>query len=141
MMKKIMNTSIRVTKEEKYMKKQIRRGVFETNSSSVHSLTMCSGEEYEKWKNGEVLYWRERDKFGTKEDIIEEMKTLTWYNGGLIYDDVNWENEDEVNDIFSDEGVNTCEEYFENEWFETFRDSYTTPNGEKVIAFGYYGHD
>ena len=123
------------------MKKQIRRGVFETNSSSVHSLTMCSGEEYEKWKNGEVLYWRERDKFGTKEDIIEEMKTLTWYNGGLIYDDVNWENEDEVNDIFSDEGVNTCEEYFENEWFETFRDSYTTPNGEKVIAFGYYGHD
>ena len=123
------------------MKKQIRRGVFETNSSSVHSLTMCSGEEYEKWKNGEVLYWRERDKFGTKEDIIEEMKTLTWYNGGLIYDDVNWENEDEVNDIFSDEGVNTCEEYFENEWFETFRDSYTTPNGEKVIAFGYYVHD
>lgn len=123
------------------MKKQIRFGVFETNSSSVHSLTMCSGEEYEKWKNGEVLYWRERDKFGTKEDIIEEMKTLTWYNGGLIYDDVNWENEDEVNDIFSDEGVNTCEEYFENEWFETFRDSYTTPNGEKVIAFGYYGHD
>lgn len=30
------------------MKKQIRRGVFETNSSSVHSLTMCSSDEYEK---------------------------------------------------------------------------------------------
>ena len=51
--------------------KQIRRGVFETNSSSVHSLTMCSGEEYKKWSDGEVLYWGERDKFGTKEEIID----------------------------------------------------------------------
>lgn len=32
------------------MKKQIRRGVFETNSSSCHSLTMCSEKEYEKWE-------------------------------------------------------------------------------------------
>ena len=59
----------------------------------------------------------------------------------LVYDDVNWENEDEVNDIFSDEGIKTCDEYFENEWYETFSDSYTTSNGEKVVAFGYYGHD
>ena len=123
------------------MKKQIRRGVFETNSSSVHSLTMCSSEEYEKWENGEVLYWGEKDKFGTKEDIIEELKTLTWYGGGLRYDDVNWDDEDEVNDVFSDEDIKTCEEYFENEWFETFEEYYTTPNGEKVVAFGYYGHD
>ncbi|WP_313584682.1 hypothetical protein [Lacrimispora sp.] len=32
----------------KVMKRQIRRGVFETNSSSTHSLTMCSEEEFEK---------------------------------------------------------------------------------------------
>lgn len=123
------------------MKKQIRHGVFETNSSSVHSLTMCSGEEYKKWEDGEVLYWRDKDKFGTKEDIIAELKTLTWYSGGLCYDDVNWENEDEVSDVFSDEGIKSYEEYFDNEWFETFKDSYTTPNGEEVVAFGYYGHD
>lgn len=62
-------------KEEVYfMKREVRRGVFETNSSSVHSLTMCSGEEYKKWENGEVLYWEEENKFGTKEEIIEEMK-------------------------------------------------------------------
>ena len=46
------------------MKREVRRGVFETNSSSVHSLTMCSGEEYKKWENGEVLYWEEENKFG-----------------------------------------------------------------------------
>ena len=56
------------------MKRQIRRGVFETNSSSTHSITMCSNKEYEKWENGEVLYWQDGDKFGTREEIIEEYK-------------------------------------------------------------------
>ena len=34
------------------MKIQIRTGLFETNSSSVHSLVMVSGNDYEKWKKG-----------------------------------------------------------------------------------------
>ena len=125
------------------MKKQIRRGVFETNSSSVHSFTMCSGEEYKKWENGEVLYWRDRDRFGTKEDIIEELKNMrcSYGNRELCYPDVNWDDEDEVNDVFSDEGIKTCEEFFENWDYETFSDSYVTPNGEEVVAFGYYGYN
>ena len=117
------------------MKKQIRRGVFETNSSSVHSLTMCSGEEYEKWENGEVLYWKWEDKFGTKEEIIEMLKVKTYYS------DINWDDKDAVHDVFSDEGIKTCEEYFEDEWFETFKQRHITPNGDEVVAFGYYGHD
>ena len=125
------------------MKKQIRRGVFETNSSSVHSLTMCSGEEYQKWENGKVLFWGERDKFATKEEIIEELKHMrySWGNKELCYPDVNWDDEDEVSDVFSDERIKTCEEYFENEWYETFEDRYTTPSGDEVGAFGYYGYD
>lgn len=123
------------------MKRQIRRGVFETNSSSVHSITMCTSEEYEKWKNGEIFFWGDEDKFGTKEEIIEEMKVKRWWSGKLRYPDTNWEDEDEVFDIFSDENVKTYDEYFENEWFETYSDTYTTPNGEEVVAFGYYGHD
>lgn len=123
------------------MKRQIRHGVFETNSSSVHSLTMCSSEEYEKWENGEVLYWKDKDKFGTREDIIEELKTLRYsWSKELYYPDTNWEDEDDVNDVFSDEGIETCEEFFDNE-FETFEQSYITPNGEKIVAFGYYGYN
>lgn len=38
------------------MKRQIRRGVFETNSSSVHSITMCSDSEFDRWENGELLF-------------------------------------------------------------------------------------
>lgn len=114
---------------------------YSTNSSSVHSLTMCSGEEYKKWENGEVLYWEEENKFGTKEEIIEEMKKMKWHDGTPRYEKVNWENEDTVNDIFSDEGIKTCEKYFENDWYETYEKKYTTQNGEEVVAFGYYGHN
>jgi hypothetical protein len=32
-----------------------RYNIFETNSSSVHSLVMCSDKEYEDWKNGNYL--------------------------------------------------------------------------------------
>ena len=117
------------------MKRQIRQGVFETNSSSVHSLTMCTAEEYQKWENGEVLFWKWEGKFGTRDEIIEALKNKSWCRN------VDWNNEDMVDDVFSDEGVKTCEEYFEDEYFETFEERYTTPRGDEVVAFGYYGHD
>ena len=123
------------------MKRQIRRGVFETNSSSVHSLTMCSGEEFERWRNEEVLYWRELDTFGTREEIIAKLKTITWHNGELCYPNVDWNDEDAVYDIFSDEGIKTYNKYFDNDYFETFKYTHTTPSGDEVVAFGYYGHD
>lgn len=122
--------------------KQIRRGVFETNSSSVHSITMCSKEEYDKWNSGEVLYWGDADKFGTREEIIEELKNYrrSWGDKELYYPNVNWDDEDEVDDVLSDESIKTCDEYFDNKWYETYAEEYTTKSGEKVVAFGYYGN-
>lgn len=42
--------------------KQIRRGTFETNSSSTHSITICTEEEFEKFENGELVFdkWEEK---------------------------------------------------------------------------------
>lgn len=34
----------------------IRAGVFETNSSSTHSLSLFSVEDFEKWKSNELVY-------------------------------------------------------------------------------------
>ena len=45
------------------MKRQVRQGVFETNSSSTHSLTICTENEYDKWKKGELLFDYWDDKF------------------------------------------------------------------------------
>ena len=33
---------------------QIRQGVFETNSSSTHSITIAPESDFNKWKNGDV---------------------------------------------------------------------------------------
>lgn len=123
------------------MKMQIRRGVFETNSSSVHSITMCTGSDFDRWTDGELLFWEDEKKFGTREEIIEDLKKSTWYDGKLRYPDINWDDKDQVSDIFNDENIKTFNQYSQNDWFETYWEAYTTPGGENVVAFGYYGHD
>jgi len=51
---------------------QIRRGTFETNSSSVHSLTLCSESDYERWSNGELFYEElERDAYERIEEFLK----------------------------------------------------------------------
>ena len=69
------------------MKRQIRRGVFETNSSSTHSLTMCLKSDYDRWNRGEVLLFTgsgwcypddnapQKNHFYTKEQAIEFEKS------------------------------------------------------------------
>lgn len=121
------------------MKIQVRRNVFETNSSSVHSITMCSKDDFEEWKNNSNYYfWHRYDKsdiIGTKEEMIELLKSQIH--------DIDWNNETSVKDFFWEEDILTFDEYFDkyNEYLETFVEYYTTPKGENVVAFGYYGHD
>lgn len=125
------------------MKKQIRRGVFETNSSSVHSITMCSQDEYSKWERGEVYKQRYGSSgFKTRDEIIEELKNKRhWKTNDPYYTDVNWENTEEVDELIKDNEYVTEKQFWEDIEYETFDKTYTTPSGEKVIAFGYYGED
>lgn len=64
------------------MKRQIRMGVFETNSSLCHSLSMCTKEQFEKWKNGEVWWddWHNVFTETKNEDCItyEEFNDLEY---------------------------------------------------------------
>ena len=102
--------------------KQIRKNVFETNSSSTHSLTMCSEEEYEKWQREELIYDR------WEGDLIEITDEIKQYRKDTY----------ELNDSYLYGRYLTCEEYWEQaeECYETFCSNY---NG--VVAFGYYGYD
>lgn len=43
------------------MKKQIRIGVFETNSSSTHAVAILNEEEYAKYQKGDLLISRYGD--------------------------------------------------------------------------------
>lgn len=117
------------------MKIQIRRNVFETNSSSVHSITMCSKDDFEKWKNNSDFYMYHRynkpDVVGMKEEIIELLKSE------MAYLDKDWNNEDFVADLFADNEIFTFDRCFNKSDFETFVEYYTTPKGEDVVAFGF----
>ena len=106
--------------------KQIRQGVFETNSSSTHSLTMVSKEEYEKFAAGELFFYD--DVLVTKEAAIENAKK--WYKK----DDLT------IEDLLEDGEVKTLDDIYEGE-YETFKQEFTTKSGDVIVAFGYYGYN
>lgn len=135
------------------MKKQIRHGVFETNSSSTHSLTMCSEEEFEQWKKGELLFDEYSELFVKANSLSDDDKKYAAQD----YED----RKDEFSKDWSDLSESAKEKYYikyakENnilnedaktyeEWgrsdLETFVDTYTSKSGDKIVAFGEYGYD
>lgn len=55
-------------------KVQIRLGVFETNSSSTHAVSLFSTKEFEDWKSGKTMYCHASQDFLPTEEALE-------YNG------------------------------------------------------------
>ena len=135
------------------MKRQIRRGVYETNSSSCHSLTMCSEEEFEQWKKGEILFNRYENEFIKAYNLSDEDKR----EAAQDYKD----HKDEFSKEWSELSESAKEKYYtkyakENgivdedsktyeEWLHgnlnIFVDRYTSKSGDKIVAFGKYGYD
>ena len=138
------------------MKKQIRRGVFETNSSSTHSLTMCSKEDYDKWVNGEFMFDTYKDELVEMDITITDSDKAEARN---LYDrkkDRYWKewsqlSEEEVNEwydkyMYENKKIDTYryktyDDFFEDEYLETYEERYTTKSGEEIVAFGHYGYD
>lgn len=128
------------------MKRQIRRGVFETNSSSTHSLVMCLKSDYDRWVKGEVILYTgsgwcypkdhapQENHFYTKEQAWEFEKSSKYPPA----DDMDWDSE-EAEEYLQDNEWYTYDNY-EDQYLEWFDDTYTTPSGEEVIAFGQYGY-
>lgn len=135
------------------MKRQIRRRVFETNSSSTHSLTMCDEEEFEAWKRGEVLFKKWEDKFVPAIDLSDHIKRMAeeYYEDNKTEFQKDWKDLSEKakqkyyikyvreND-FIDEDAKTYEQYINEGDLETFIYRYTSKNGDKIVAFGEYGY-
>ena len=129
------------------MKRQIRKGVFETNSSSTHSLVMCLKSDYDKWEHGEVLLYNgweygypndnypEKNHFYTKEQAIAFEKSSNYPPS----DDMDWDSE-EAEEHLRERDWCTYENY-DNDYLEWYEDTFTTPSGETVVAFGQYGYD
>lgn len=119
------------------MKKILRTGVFETNSSSTHSITICTKEEYDLYEKGE-MYLNHNNNLVTKEQLFE-----SWQNGQKNI--CRWENkpfvpltEEELESLFKkkkeeDEDYESC--------LEPYLERRTLPNGQEVVVFGEFGYN
>jgi len=130
--------------------RQVRLGVFETNSSSTHSLTICSMDEYNKWKAGTMVF----DRWGEAIIPLSDMKpeNLVKFQARLAaekasdqededLDDDDWDDDDDDDD-WDDDSFLTFSEYENRDnRKEEFSYEFTSPSGDKMIAFGEYGYD
>lgn len=129
---------------------QIRQSVFETNSSSTHSITMCLKSDYDAWREGK-LYLNtgaySNSEFANKTFVtLEEAKDIILKPRSYSYRSISLNPED-INEEFmaqcgSEYSLYTEKAYDDShdclEWFD---ESFTTPSGEEIIAFGYFGYD
>lgn len=122
------------------MKRQVRRGVFETNSSSTHSLTMMMKSDYDRWQT-EQLYLYEggygwtfnkpvKNSLYTKDEVVEFAKNNRYYHGEEEIDNGTMRDMGFIS--WDDEG---------SEYLEGFYEEFTTPSGETIVAFGEYGYN
>lgn len=119
----------------------VRYGTFETNSSSTHSMVICTKDEWDKWAAGELFASRYYDGFKTKEEVMEEYrKEYSNYfdeNGNFIPDDVFETFEEFQHDYLT-------EWYDMDGWvgdLESDETTYITPNGETLKIICRYGYD
>ena len=146
---------------------QVRQGMFETNSSSTHTLTICSKDDFDKWKHGEV-FWLDNDwhKLDTNKNFVtpEELKELAEkYNEeqqeridagdkfakALDIDKIlnerpdydSWRYSYWDTERSSLEAYTVDDFYVRNGDLETYSETFTSPSGDDMVAFGAFGYD
>lgn len=142
---------------------KIRYGVFETNSSSVHSLIMCSDEEYKAFEKHQLYYnpWEER--FMTREELRETIVKLykrdkRWFEEAWneflaeegmeeapasieAFDSLPLSQQESFINIACEGEIKTLDGILKDEYLESFYETYVTKSGEIVHAFGNYGNN
>lgn len=109
--------------------KTIRKGIFETNSSSTHSICICTDEELEAWKNNEIFY--DGYEFIKKEKLLEDIYRTEFESDEDILEELLRKPREFDVDTFDSWGEN----------YETDFTDYLTPKGEHINIFCYYGYD
>lgn len=126
------------------MKVQVRRGVFETNSSATHSLTLYEKSEWEKFKKGEGLIdesWHsdKSPKYQTKDDIRNSKQYQEWLKTNYDEDEIKGWNEDDCNDALAEFMDEECIWDYDSytEYYEVLEEE--VPNSNHVAVSIYRG--
>ena len=118
---------------------QIRQNIFETNSSSTHTMTITDDKTYEKWIKGELLYINE-DEVWCLRDIDSNLETENFVSKERaidLYEQIVKEKyPPNFEDIFKTfaQWIDYCDELY------NYEEEYTTKNGEKIVVFGKHGY-
>lgn len=92
--------------------RQVRHGVFETNSSSTHSIVICTKEQYKLFGEKEMMYDRYSQKLVPYSELLIKTEPYRY----------------------------RCENDFGSD-LEYYYHPFTTPSGDEMVAFGEYGYD
>lgn len=144
--------------------KQIRCNVFETNSSSTHTLAICTEDEYKDWQDGKLLFNKWNETFVknsiniTKQDRKEAEERYTTYKGKYYkdwselteaereeytYNYIAQQRRQEKSFSFEEDGL-TYQEFMQNcnnDGLETETSHYTSPSGDKLVITCAYGYN
>lgn len=117
---------------------QIRKNVFETNSSSTHSLVMAVKSEFDKWEAGECYYcnsWWSYKEEHAPEAFKGKFKAGEFFSVAEV--DAYYEALGEERDPYD---FQTYEEFCDDDLeYEDY--TYTTPSGEVIVACAKFGYD
>ena len=116
---------------------KIRKGVFETNSSSTHSMIICSKEDYEALEAGKLFIKLWSERLITYEDAIKELREY-------VDDDCKIDElaEDKIAELLYEHDIaESLDRFYDDEYLESFSEDYETPHGDKIVVFGKYGRD
>lgn len=133
------------------MKSTIRKCVFETNSSTTHSIVIMTAEQSDKWEN-EGLYYYNDEYYHPFNKIEENLRPI---NGTLYTEEevLNFlkligcdYNEDDYVSVESfvrecDAGFRTYNMWLDSDYLEYETARYTMPSGEKIVTYCKYGYD
>lgn len=132
------------------MKRAIRREIWETNSSTSHSVIIMTADKYKKWEEENLYYYIGRSWYDPFENLSEEKKP----KGGELY------TQDEIIEFYKLQGYECdpdeenkdqyirgmgdfvgYQSFSEDEYLETDVNYYTTPGGEEIVVCCKYGSD
>lgn len=125
---------------------KIRRGVFETNSSSVHTLVMSMKEEADRFFRGETLIDVDNYEFITVNDVQINDEIISKVKEIIGHYEFKWMPKTEIATLAKYyaihgnlRGVASVSTFAGD--YEFFNQEFTTPSGETIVGFGYSGRD
>lgn len=131
----------------------IRQGVFETNSSSTHSITVTTASNYRAWLRGELRFNELTEEFVSKPPLPEHLKQQcqehyesTKQPHFKDWDELTEEAKSQLYEIYArayspdDRSFLTHPEWKTQHYGCQFSEVfYTTEHGDEIVAFGYGG--